>query len=109
MEHNTDSYILNNKVNCWEYKKCGREPEGVNSVSQGVCPAAIHGHLDKTNNGTNGGRICWSIDGTRCSEETDGTFLDRFEHCQRCSFYLLVQKQETRHLVVVPQHVIAAQ
>ncbi|MGD0283853.1 MAG: two-CW domain-containing protein, partial [Dissulfurispiraceae bacterium] len=30
-------------MNCWEFKKCGREMGGVNIEQLGVCPAYPHG------------------------------------------------------------------
>jgi hypothetical protein len=29
------------KVNCWEFKKCGRESQGPNAAELGVCPACF--------------------------------------------------------------------
>ena len=26
-------------MNCWEFKKCGRQAEGANQESKGLCPA----------------------------------------------------------------------
>jgi len=101
MNNKTEKPIVLSNINCWEFMKCGREPGGINSESEGVCPTASNALLDKTNNGKNGGRICWYVDGTNCMKKISGEFIDRFEYCQKCSFYLLVQKQENRHLVVV--------
>jgi len=28
-------------VNCWEFKKCGREPNGLKAIELGICPASI--------------------------------------------------------------------
>jgi len=32
--------------NCWEYKKCGREPGGIKVHELGVCPATVEEGLD---------------------------------------------------------------
>ena len=93
---------LNKNINCWEFKKCGREPGGINANSEGVCPAAAEGRYSGINGGINGGRICWFVDDTRCDNGPTHTFLHKFERCQSCDFYLKVQKQQARHLVVVP-------
>lgn len=48
------------RLNCWEYRKCGREVAGANAEELGVCPAALPGEHDGTNKGRFGGRICWA-------------------------------------------------
>jgi hypothetical protein len=88
-------------TNCWEHIKCGREPGGKNVESEGLCPAAIQEKFNGINRGKNGGRFCWFVKETKCKGNTEINFIDSFEHCQKCEFFLLVQKQETRHLVVV--------
>lgn len=90
-----------NNVNCWEFTKCGRELGGVNSGLYGVCPTSVESKYHGINNGKNGGRFCWFVDDTNCKEKSRKSFIDRFEHCQQCAFFLLVQKQENRNLVVV--------
>ena len=45
--------------NCWEFKKCGREPGGSKVSELGECPAATEIRLDGQNHGTKGGRMCW--------------------------------------------------
>jgi hypothetical protein len=47
------------KMNCWQVKKCGREPGGGNEAQLGVCPAATETALQGVNGGKNGGRACW--------------------------------------------------
>jgi len=88
-------------INCWEFTKCGREPGGENSEQLGVCPATVEDKFNGINNGRNGGRFCWFVEETNCSRISNEAFIDRFELCQKCAFFLLVQKQETRHMVVV--------
>lgn len=97
--------MIDEIINCWEYKQCGREPGGIHVDELGICPASIDEMHNGINNGINGGRICWSIDGMTCAGIPRGSFFDTFEHCQQCEFYLLVQKQERRHFVVVRNHV----
>jgi hypothetical protein len=50
-----------NKQNCWEYKKCGREPNGLKALELGICPASTEKKIDKVNSGKNGGRACWAL------------------------------------------------
>ena len=47
--------------NCWEHKKCGREPGGSETESLGVCPAAVESRLDGVHGGRNAGRACWIV------------------------------------------------
>jgi hypothetical protein len=82
------------KQNCWEFKKCGREPGGAKSVELGVCPAATDARLDGTNSGRNGGRACWVISGTLCGGQLQGTFAAKVGNCLKCEFYQLVGQEE---------------
>jgi len=93
--------MVKNNINCWEYTKCGREPGGKNIDSPGVCPATVQEKYNDINNGINGGRFCWFVENTMCNGEVQTSFLEKFEHCLKCEFYLLVQKQQNRHLIVV--------
>lgn len=82
------------KQNCWEFKKCGREPGGVHALELGVCPAATEGRLDAVHGGKNAGRSCWVVAGTLCKGETQGTFAVKFKACETCEFYLAVREAE---------------
>jgi hypothetical protein len=44
------------KMNCWEFKQCGREPEGSKISESGVCPATTETRLHGTHGGVNSGR-----------------------------------------------------
>ncbi len=44
------------ELNCWKYKKCGREPGGRNVHKEDICSAAIDKRFDGINGGKNGGR-----------------------------------------------------
>ncbi len=82
------------KINCWEYKKCGREPNGAKSKDLGVCPASIQTKLDNVNHGKNGGRACWPIAGTLCGGKVQGSFAVKVGNCLKCDFYQLVKNEE---------------
>jgi hypothetical protein len=82
------------KTNCWEFKKCGREPGGSKSGELGVCPAAIETRTDGINNGKNGGRACWAISGTLCGGKIQGTHAMKVGNCLNCDFYQIIQKEE---------------
>ncbi len=82
------------KLNCWEFKKCGREPNGTNVHNLGICIAATDDRLDGVHGGSNGGRACWVIAGTLCKGEVQGTFAQKFSNCEVCDFYNKVMKEE---------------
>ena len=82
------------KLNCWEYKKCGRQPQGPHVKDMGLCPASLETALDDAHDGTNGGRACWVINGTYCQGETQGTFAQKYKSCEACDFYQLVRREE---------------
>ena len=80
--------------NCWEFKKCGREPGGANTKRLGVCQATLAEHLEGCNHGKNGGRACWAITGTYCKGEVQGSYAKKITSCLKCDFYQLVKKGE---------------
>lgn len=82
------------KLNCWEFKKCGREPGGSKAGEFGVCPAAIEERTEGINSGKNGGRACWAISGTLCGGKVQGTHAMKEGNCLNCEFYQIVQKEE---------------
>ena len=82
------------KLNCWEFKKCGREPGGVNVNTLGPCPAATEARADGIHGGKNGGRVCWVIAGTLCEGQVQGTFAVKLASCFRCDFFRLVLQEE---------------
>jgi hypothetical protein len=63
-------------MNCWEFKKCGREKSGHNSKSLGVCPA----YPDHGNN-------CARVAGTLCGGKVQGTFAMKIPDCLQCEFF----------------------
>lgn len=84
------------KLNCWEYKKCGREPGGAKAAELGVCPSATEARVDGVNCGKNGGRTCWMVAGTLCGGEVQGTYANKFMNCMKCDFYHSVICEEER-------------
>ena len=83
------------RVNCWEFLKCGREPGGIHAAEKGVCPAAMDGGVNGINGGKNGGRCCWTIAGTFCFGEAQGTTAKIYKECMDCGFYWAVADEET--------------
>ncbi|TAN42665.1 MAG: hypothetical protein EPN25_02670 [Nitrospirae bacterium] len=82
------------KVNCWEFKKCGREPGGALVKELGICPATEEHRLDGTHGGTNAGRSCWVLAGTLCKGKVQGTFAHKYMDCEICDFYKSVKEEE---------------
>jgi hypothetical protein len=95
--------VDNNRLNCWELLKCGREPGGMNVDELGVCAATTSIKHDGINNGMNGGRYCWAITGTYCKGEVQGTFARKIKNCIDCKLFLQVQSQEGRGFVFLPE------
>ena len=82
------------KMNCWQYKKCGREPGGSMADKEGICPAAAGTTFNTFNHGVNAGRSCWLVAGTFCDQQIMGTFAEKIGTCKNCSFYQKVQEEE---------------
>ncbi len=82
------------KLNCWEFKQCGRQPQGHNVDILGLCPASLEDRLDGTHDGANAGRACWIVAGTLCGGEEQGTFAKKYENCKACDFYNKVRQEE---------------
>jgi hypothetical protein len=82
------------KLNCWEFKKCGKEPGGANNGPRGTCPAAREARLDGVHGGKNGGRTCWILAGTMCKGKPQGDFAQKFRDCHECDFFKTVVKEE---------------
>jgi len=63
-------------LNCWEFKKCGREEGGAKAAEFGVCPAyPDHGH------------DCAYLTGTLCGGEVQGSFAKKAANCTKCEFF----------------------
>jgi len=86
--------IMQDKLNCWEYNECGREPGGYEIESYGICPTSSCVEADGLNGGKNGGRICWAIAGTFVNGKVTGKYAcDKFS-CINCDFFKLVSEEE---------------
>jgi hypothetical protein len=86
------------RPNCWEVRKCGREPGGLRVERLGVCPAAKETAFSGTNQGFNAGRYCWRIAGTFCEGKVEGSFMEGLLSCSYCDFYRTVQAEEGDNL-----------
>ena len=63
-------------MNCWEFKKCGREAGGAMVARLGPCPA----YPDH-------GTTCASTAGTLCGGTVQGTFASKLATCLECDFF----------------------
>lgn len=63
-------------MNCWEFKKCGREAGGAKAHELGVCPAY-----------PNRGHDCARVVGTLCGGQVQGVFAMKLVSCMQCDFY----------------------
>lgn len=82
-------------MNCWEYKKCGREPGGINTETLGECPAAVAEKFNGVHGGTNAGRACWVVAGSYCcGNNCRGSFVQHVRCCLDCDFYKSVRMEE---------------
>ena len=93
-QKSTDEKI--EKLNCWDFFQCGREPNGDKADELCECPAATISALPdgQYNAGDYLGRRCWRMAGTLCNNQVQGTFAKKIESCRQCLFYLKVKAEE---------------
>ncbi len=89
------------KINCWEFKKCGRETGGKNAEKLGVCPASKQEKTNGINNGKFAGRCCWAVAGTLCNGPVQGTFAQEINRCMDCEFYWIVAHEEGKEAMTL--------
>lgn len=82
------------KMNCWDYKKCGRQPGGPKEKEFGVCPAAVSFTHAGKNGGKSAGRFCWKVAGTLCGGRVQGSFAEKMGNCVKCDFFQMVRSEE---------------
>ncbi|MDD5260071.1 MAG: hypothetical protein PHD29_08895 [bacterium] len=82
------------KLNCWEFKKCGCETGGAKVSELGLCPAATEMRLHGQNSGKYAGRACWAVGKTLCDGKVGGNFATKMSSCMKCNFFNLVVHEE---------------
>jgi rubrerythrin len=82
------------KVNCWEFKKCGRQPGGIHERDSGSCPVTWEKSLDGVHDGIAAGRACWVVAGTLCRGKVQGSFAQEIMQCEACDFYKRIHHEE---------------
>ncbi|MBU1702542.1 MAG: hypothetical protein KJ970_06890 [Candidatus Eisenbacteria bacterium] len=80
-------------MNCWELKKCGREPGGFQVDDLGVCPAAAAAWEPSSDKGDRS-RHCWDIAGTLSGGIVEGSFAVKLMNCAVCDVFLTIQQVE---------------
>lgn len=84
-------------MNCWDFKKCGRQTGGERVEELGTCPASTDSTLHGINGGNNAGRYCWKVAGTFCDGKIQGSFASKIVDCIECDFFKKVQKEEGKN------------
>jgi hypothetical protein len=87
------------KANCWEFKKCGRQPGGAKASELGICAAATVTQANGLNGGKNGGRVCWAIAGTLCGGQIQGSYATKLTNCMQCDFHKLAIQEEGKNRI----------
>jgi len=83
------------RLNCWEFKNCGRQPGGPCVHEMGICPATTAKGLDGVHGGTNAGRAWWVVGGKLCNGQLQGSFAKKYDGCVECDFYKIVKDEES--------------
>ena len=85
------------KLNCWEFRNCGREKNGLMAGVLGECPVPKAMRYDGLNGGQGAGRACWMIcPAVRQSSAPNG---QRAVPCLQCGFYQRVLFEEEERTV----------
>ena len=74
---------MDGKLNCWQYKNCGREKGGLLADILGECPVSTELKYDGVNGGRGAGRVCWAVTNACCCDPAIGAHLS----CHTCDFY----------------------
>ena len=82
------------KENCWEFKKCGRQPGGHRAEELGICPVTTDQRLAGAHDGANAGRACWVVAGSLCGGKVQGAYAQKLNNCWRCDFMNKVKQEE---------------
>ena len=75
-------------MNCWEFMKCERQPDGEKVSEFGISPAATDTTLNRANGGKNVGRCCCCrVCHTLCNGEVPSTSASKLINCIECEFF----------------------
>jgi len=85
------------KLNCWQYKNCGREKGGIMVDILGECPIPSAMKYDGHNDGIGAGRVCWIVPDTSC--RLNNQFRNgQIKQCYNCEFYQRVVFEEDENV-----------
>ena len=82
---------MDNKLNCWEFMKCGREEGGIGVDHLGVCPAY-----------PDDGHRCATVVGTFC-DLVQAMYAKKHTGCENCLFYNSAHFDEEAKRAVLAQ------
>ncbi|UCD63299.1 MAG: hypothetical protein JSW34_11190 [Candidatus Zixiibacteriota bacterium] len=89
---------MRTKLNCWEFKNCGRQRGGLMADLLGACIVPEFMKYDGLNDGSGAGRACWMVP----HSVTDGhnrRTATCSRRCYTCEFYKRVvfeQEEDTK-------------
>lgn len=81
------------KLNCWNFKNCGRYPGGPKEHELGTCPVPIMDEADGFLGGRGAGRGCAYVAGSYCGGEVQGSYEFKKKHCEDCEYYKALQAE----------------
>lgn len=84
-----------NKINCWEFMKCGKEHDKENP-----CPVIIAYECEGINSSKMGGRMCWAVAGTFNTTAVCGVYAKQRTTCLSCTFFKKVMEEEGANFTV---------
>lgn len=84
----------NKKMNCWDFRRCGRTPYDGPIDEKRICPASVEKRLDGIHGGKNAGRACWAVTGTMRGGKRQGSAYQKFRDCMKCPFYRALKREE---------------
>ena len=79
------------KLNCWEFRNCGREKGGLMAQLHGECPVSQAMKYDGLNGGVGAGRACWMVENSVCRLNAVPAGGNP---CLECEFYNRVLYEE---------------
>ncbi len=87
---------MTGKLNCWQFKNCGREKGGILATILGECPVPTAMKFDGLNDGVGAGRACWMVPDAACRK--DAVRYHRANSCHDCEFYRRVIFEEEENV-----------
>ena len=84
------------KLNCWQFKNCGREPGGILAKIHGECLVARTMKFDGLNDGIGAGRACWMVHNSVCRQAMN--LSGPVDPCHTCDFYKRVVFEQEENL-----------